>query len=480
MHSLQGSLRRRCVPESASSNARCAGRVARLTTVAVAAIGMFATGVAAAKAQHDTAHAKKAVKHHATVTPQARPESAPARPGEASAESSPTGHVQQGVGSWYGGMFHGRQTASGELFNMHAYTAAHRTLPIPSFARVRNLANGREVIVRINDRGPYAGHRIIDLSMAAAQKLGLNGVGQVRIEPIPVEAIHSGQWRVEDIRPSTPRGLTAPPATVRAAEAAIDTKVPRPADADLAATTPAAAGPTQDEEAAANVVPATLAEADHAEVGIASVHVTKKPARPRTVTAPTTVAATAERDTPASAATATVTTEPPATGPTDPVVTASTDIPAATAVAPVLAQTPLPATAAAPSSRLANVAANVVAPVINTITRSATSVKDTVVGLVTPRSAGKPGQVQIDPARTSNGRGWWLQLGAFDQSANAMRFQHKVIEVAPWLSPLLGIFDEKGEQKLQAGPYASREQAQTALERARDALKLNPVMVQRR
>jgi rare lipoprotein A len=84
--------------------------------------------------------------------------------------------VQRGTGSWYGKKFHGQRTASGEIYNMYKMTAAHPTLPIPSYARITNLRNGKQVIVRVNDRGPFHSERIIDLSYTAALKLGyLNG-----------------------------------------------------------------------------------------------------------------------------------------------------------------------------------------------------------------------------------------------------------------------------------------------------------------
>ena len=92
---------------------------------------------------------------------------------------------ESGGASWYGRKFHGRRTASGEVYDMFAMTAAHRTMPIPSYARVRNPANGREVVVRINDRGPFVDGRVIDLSYAAALKLGvLNGVTRVEVRRI--------------------------------------------------------------------------------------------------------------------------------------------------------------------------------------------------------------------------------------------------------------------------------------------------------
>jgi rare lipoprotein A len=93
---------------------------------------------------------------------------------------------QRGVASWYGKRFHGQKTANGETYDMYAMTAAHPILPIPSYARVTHLKSGRQVIVRINDRGPFHGGRVIDLSYAAAYRLGLldSGSGEVEIQSI--------------------------------------------------------------------------------------------------------------------------------------------------------------------------------------------------------------------------------------------------------------------------------------------------------
>jgi peptidoglycan lytic transglycosylase len=89
-----------------------------------------------------------------------------------------------GIASWYGADFHGRKTGNGEIYDMNALTAAHPTLPMPSYAYVTNVANGRTVLVRINDRGPYVGNRIIDLSKASARALDLHkgGTGRVRVK----------------------------------------------------------------------------------------------------------------------------------------------------------------------------------------------------------------------------------------------------------------------------------------------------------
>ena len=103
---------------------------------------------------------------------------------------------QKGLASWYGRKFHGRPTASGEPYDMYAMSAAHPTMPIPSYARVSNPANGRSVVVRINDRGPFHAGRVIDLSYAAAGKLDvLAGVAPVELERITFERIRDGSWR---------------------------------------------------------------------------------------------------------------------------------------------------------------------------------------------------------------------------------------------------------------------------------------------
>jgi rare lipoprotein A len=100
-----------------------------------------------------------------------------------------------GVASWYGQPFHGRPTSSGERYNMYAMTAAHPTMPLPSYARVRNLSNGRSVIVRINDRGPFHGKRVIDLSYAAARKLKISGTAKVEVVRLTHAEIRTGAWR---------------------------------------------------------------------------------------------------------------------------------------------------------------------------------------------------------------------------------------------------------------------------------------------
>jgi rare lipoprotein A len=121
---------------------------------------------------------------------------------------SAEGFVEEGYASWYGKKFHGRPTASGEPYNMYAITAAHRTLPINTFVRVFNLENGREVVARINDRGPFAKKRIIDLSYGAASKVRLIGPGttKVRIEALGEVRLGAGSPAAFKPHPDFRRG----------------------------------------------------------------------------------------------------------------------------------------------------------------------------------------------------------------------------------------------------------------------------------
>ena len=99
------------------------------------------------------------------------------------------GYFEAGLASWYGTKFHGKQTANGEIYDLYKMTAAHKTLPLPSYVKVTNIENGRSVVVRVNDRGPFHGDRLIDLSYVAARKLGFadSGLAEVTIEGIAPE-----------------------------------------------------------------------------------------------------------------------------------------------------------------------------------------------------------------------------------------------------------------------------------------------------
>lgn len=147
-------------------------------------------------------------------------------------------YVQEGIASWYGQDFHGKKTANGEKYDMNAVTAAHPTLPMPSMVRVTNLDNGRQLSVRVNDRGPFHSSRIIDLSRRAAQLLGFYDVGtaHVRVEIDATESINLKNLALKEHPPEMPRVVAAPREAITAVALAPVTATP----ADTATKPPAA------------------------------------------------------------------------------------------------------------------------------------------------------------------------------------------------------------------------------------------------
>lgn len=251
--------------------------------------------------------------------------------------------VERGLASWYGRKFHGRPTSSGEVYNMYAMTAAHPTMPIPSYARVRNPKNSREVIVRINDRGPFHSGRIIDLSYTAALKLDLlRGVAPVELERITFDDIRSGAWL---------RGREAPPGL-----------------------------PTDPQEPPPVYVASGASGAPERS--------TTKSTRPD-----------------------------PAALLGEPEQSAQSSSPAAA---------PVPLT-----------------------------------------------QAKIASC-------FWLQLGAFAKLDGAEKLREQVVQSAEAFAPLLTVVREQALHRLQAGPYASREQASAAAAQLRAAMAVRAVVVERR
>lgn len=128
-------------------------------------------------------------------------------------------YVERGIASWYGTKFHGNRTSSGEPYDMYAMTAAHKSLPLPTYVRVTNITNGRSVVVKVNDRGPFHGNRVIDLSYSAAAKLGIlgEGTGLVEVRALDPRRPDSGPRSIEVKRPAAapaaPQSKT-PPSTV--------------------------------------------------------------------------------------------------------------------------------------------------------------------------------------------------------------------------------------------------------------------------
>lgn len=140
---------------------------------------------------------------------------------------SAKGHVERGLASWYGPGFHSERTSSGEPYDMYAMTAAHKTLPIPCFVRVTNLENGRSVVVRVNDRGPFVGDRIIDLSYTAAWKLDMLRAGTAKVE---IRVLDPG------------RRAPPPPLVAAAVPVAVGAAVAAPVTPTVSATVAAGGG----------------------------------------------------------------------------------------------------------------------------------------------------------------------------------------------------------------------------------------------
>ncbi|SFN35986.1 rare lipoprotein A [Marinobacter pelagius] len=132
------------------------------------------------------------------------------------------GYVATGTASWYGEKFHGHKTSNGETFDMYEMSAAHKSLRIPGYARVTNLDNGRSVIVRVNDRGPFHGDRLIDLSYAAAKKLGYQSRGTARVEVAAITVRTDGSMTLAG-EPFVPGDGRTPAASATVAENTVDT-----------------------------------------------------------------------------------------------------------------------------------------------------------------------------------------------------------------------------------------------------------------
>lgn len=318
--------------------------------------------------------------------------------------------VERGLASWYGQGFHARSTATGEPYDMYAMTAAHRTMPLPSYARVRNPANGREVIVRVNDRGPFRDDRIIDLSYTAALRLDLlRGVAPVEVERLTNEAIRTGAWR-------------------------------RSSDTQLAASAPTSFKTSE-------AVPVSAAWVQPVVAGPAS--------------APAPVVAPAPAPTPvwrlAQAAT--------------PIASDAGSAPA-TSDAAVAA----PALPAEPPPRFRNMEVAPLAPMTPPPSVAPAPAAVPLPGTSSPTAAPPSATAAAAGAAT----GIWMQLGAFREREGAQALLARVAASQPDVASRLRIVEEAGAHKVQLGPYASRDAAQTAAAPLRSALGLAPFTVERR
>ncbi|MBL8569586.1 MAG: septal ring lytic transglycosylase RlpA family protein [Phreatobacter sp.] len=278
------------------------------------------------------------------------------------------GHTETGIASWYGRQFHGRLTANGEVYDMHTLSAAHRTMPMPSYARVTNLTNGHSLIVRVNDRGPFHGNRVIDLSQRASNMLDFRGRGlaRVRVEYVGRAPLEGSDDRMLLATLRTD-GSAAPRPSMGAGNTMIASASPAApqAAAPQAANVPAPA-PVQQAEAPAQEAPrglfqlasATSAPAPQPQAASQAITMASAPmpqSRPTgiDVLPQTTVVARASRDVPQAASQSVTVVAAPATQASpQPVLAAVSSRPVAmpTASAYAPAPAPAPAIAAMPAS----------------------------------------------------------------------------------------------------------------------------------
>jgi rare lipoprotein A len=190
--------------------------------------------------------------------------------------ASADNYVERGVASWYGPDFHGHNTSSGERYDMYGMTAAHKTLPIPCYARITNLANGRSVVVRINDRGPFVDNRIVDLSYAAATRLDIVRTGTAFVELRTVGPGETTIVAAPMVAAAGPPAATSPTAAPSAtatsvaivAAGTIVAAAPAAAQPEEVPTAPVATGPAPTAPAPAAPAPAATSPAESVPVAL--------------------------------------------------------------------------------------------------------------------------------------------------------------------------------------------------------------------
>lgn len=183
---------------------------------------------------------------------------------------SAEGYDETGIASYYGKKFHGRRTSNLEVYDMYAFTAAHKTLPLPSYARVTNLANGKSVVVRVNDRGPFHDGRIIDLSYAAAVKIGLDRAGTARVEVVGLSPGENAHQHYDAVATAAPQ--PAPASGMDTLVEALPLDAPPP-QAALVASGPSPAPVVADAPPAAGIVlqVASFSSRENAERALATL-----------------------------------------------------------------------------------------------------------------------------------------------------------------------------------------------------------------
>lgn len=365
---------------------------------------------------------------------------------------------EDGLASWYGRKFHGLPTASGEIFDMYALSAAHPTMPLPSYALVRNPANGRQIVVRVNDRGPFKAGRVLDLSYAAAVKLGVErGVAPVQLRRLTHDEIRSGSWREgSPVFAAAPAGAAAAGAgvTVDAAAGVVTT---------AAATAPAAATGTTGTAATSAPAPAPAPATATAAAGVSATGATD-PATAVTAAAtrdPTAAAVDGAGAVPIAATTATPAAATAGVAAADAGQPASTTAAATTAGAArrSAAVTPLSPRAAAPS------APSGAAPPTATARAEAASGGGGAAVEAAAAAAAAPAAAFVATRRS----GFWVQFGAFAKHPGALELRRLLAAEFGWLEPWLHVVGDGRVYRVQAGPFGSRAESEDIVRRLRAA-----------
>ena len=409
---------------------------------AVAPVPAVVDGPAASGAP-DPAAVDDAVPVPVPVDPTTRPYQVNGRTYVPHTEDLPI--VERGLASWYGRRFHGRRTASGELYDMHAMTAAHPTLPLPSYVLVRNPANGREVVVRVNDRGPFHPGRIIDLSHVAAVKLGVGGLANVEVRRLTNDEIRTGAWR-RDVGPM--EGLWAAEdrrLALRRAEAQLAAAELLPVSGPPSTTVPGA-------------VPTVVAAASAPAIAEAPLIAQAAASAPLITQA---------------AASAPLIAQAAASAPLIAQVAASVPAPTVAAVAPSVRRSG-PAHTEADSGRLP-APEGLVAAVPPAAGPASEPLRVAAAAPPVARGASSASGLALPVGLT----GYWVQLGAFRVRDGAETFRRRVADEMAWIGPVLSVLSVDDLHRLQAGPYPSRDQAHGVAQRLREALRLAPVIVER-
>jgi rare lipoprotein A len=372
-----------------------------------------------------------------------------------------TVHRERGRASWYGCKFHGRPTSSGERYDMYGMTAAHPTLPIPSYVRVTNLRNGRSVVVRVNDRGPFLNQRVIDLSYTAAARLGYveAGSAEVEVEWLPMRA---DMPMLAERAPATARTGAA-----RAAREAGAGPGPAKSATPVGSAAAAANGPPL---AAATTASAATASVGTASVGTASVATASvATASVATASVATASVATASAAT-ASAATASAATASAATASAATASAASAVARSGSAASPAGAVPASAAPAAAISPMLAE--AQLERLQIETTIDERRPEPAAAVASTPPASA-------ASTASSGPGAGTWLQFGVFGSRENAEALGARLRRELPWLGVPVEVFASGEAWRVHVGPWSRRDDAVATAARIAAATSLRAIPVAR-